>query len=119
MGADLEVLRLQYALTLREWYARVEANKAEIVKLYDERFYRMWKFYLAGSATAFEYGNMIVYQVQYLRNRHAVPITRDYMAAAEAKLRAKSEEHTSELQSLMRISYAVFCLKKKIRETIN
>src|SRR3546814_11832956 len=86
--SDVEVLRLHYALTLREWYARVEANKAEIVKLYDERFYRMWKFYLAGSATAFEYGNMIVYQVQYLRNRHAVPITRDYMAAAEAKLRA-------------------------------
>lgn len=87
MVSDVEVLRLHYALTLREWFARVEANKAEIVALYDERFYRMWKFYLAGSATAFEHGNMVVYQIQYLRNRRALPITRDYMATAEAKLR--------------------------------
>lgn len=87
MVSDVEVLRLHYALTLRQWYARVEANKEEIVRLYDERFYRMWKFYLAGSATAFEHGNMVVYQLQYLRNRRAVPITRDYMAAAEARLK--------------------------------
>lgn len=87
MVSDVEVLRLHYALTLRQWYARVEANKAEIVKLYDERFYRMWKFYLAGSATAFEHGNMVIFQLQYVRDRRALPITRDYMVADEAKLR--------------------------------
>jgi cyclopropane-fatty-acyl-phospholipid synthase len=87
MVSDVEVLRLHYALTLRQWYARVEANKAEIVALYDERFYRMWKFYLAGSATAFEHGNMVIFQLQYIRDRRALPITRDYMVEAEAKLR--------------------------------
>jgi cyclopropane-fatty-acyl-phospholipid synthase len=81
------VLRLHYALTLRQWYARVEANKAEIVALYDERFYRMWKFYLAGSATAFEHGNMVIFQLQYIRDRRALPITRDYMVADEMRLR--------------------------------
>lgn len=94
MVSDVEVLRLHYALTLRHWYQRVEANKSEIVKLYDERFYRMWKFYLAGSATAFEHGNMVIYQLQYLRNRRALPITRDYMMEAEAALGRGFLDHT-------------------------
>ncbi|MBK5264999.1 MAG: class I SAM-dependent methyltransferase [Alphaproteobacteria bacterium] len=90
MVSDVEVLRLHYAMTIHQWYARVEANRYEIVKLYDERFYRMWKFYLAGAATAFEHGNMVVYQIQYLRDRRALPITRDYMASSESRLRAST-----------------------------
>ncbi|WP_419826788.1 class I SAM-dependent methyltransferase [Sphingomonas sp.] len=86
MLADCEVLRLHYALTLEHWYARVGAAKAEIVAMYDERFYRMWRFYLAGSITAFRHSDMAVYQLQYVRDRHALPITRDYMAEAEAGL---------------------------------
>jgi cyclopropane-fatty-acyl-phospholipid synthase len=86
MLSDCEVLRLHYALTLEHWYARVGRAKDEIVAMYDERFYRMWRFYLAGSITAFRHSDMAVYQLQYVRDRHALPITRDYMAEAEADL---------------------------------
>jgi cyclopropane-fatty-acyl-phospholipid synthase len=85
---DLEVLRLHYAETLDRWYDRTVAAKDEIVKLYDERFYRMWLFYLAGSAVAFRHDGHVVFQFQLTRRRDAVPITRDYMAEAEAALAA-------------------------------
>jgi cyclopropane-fatty-acyl-phospholipid synthase len=81
--ADVETLRLHYAHTLEHWYARTVAAREAIVALYDERFYRMWSFYLAGAITAFRHGGLVNYQVQYIRNRRALPITRDYMAAAE------------------------------------
>ncbi len=81
--SDVETLRLHYALTLREWYKRVQANRAAIIAQYDERFYRMWTFYLAGATAAFESGGMGNYQIQFTRHRRALPITRDYMAAAE------------------------------------
>jgi len=87
MLTDIEVLRLHYAKTLRAWYANCEANRAAITRMYDERFYRTWMFYLAGSVAAFEHGGMVNFQLQYIRNRHALPITRDYMAAAEAAYR--------------------------------
>ncbi|MEQ7873626.1 cyclopropane-fatty-acyl-phospholipid synthase family protein [Sphingomonas sp. ASV193] len=86
--SDIEVLRLHYAYTLRHWLARTEAAKAEIVKLYDERFFRLWEFYLAGGIVMFETGAACNFQVQYIRDRRAVPITRDYMAEAEARYRA-------------------------------
>ena len=57
--------------------------------MYDERFYRMWMFYLAGAAASFENGAMCNYQIQYARHRHALPYTRDYMGAAEKGLLAK------------------------------
>ena len=85
--ADVEVLREHYGHTLLHWLRRTQAHKAEIVAMYDERFYRMWEFYLAGSATGFFNGEMINYQVQYVRDRTALPLTRDYMFEAEAKLR--------------------------------
>jgi cyclopropane-fatty-acyl-phospholipid synthase len=84
---DVEVLREHYGYTLLHWLRRTQAHKAEIVAMYDERFYRMWEFYLAGSATGFFNGEMINYQVQYVRDRTALPLTRDYMFEAEAKLR--------------------------------
>jgi len=84
---DVETLRLHYGYTLLHWLRRTQAHKTEIVAMYDERFYRMWEFYLAGSATGFFNGQMINYQVQYTRDRTALPLTRDYMFEAEAKLR--------------------------------
>lgn len=89
MVTDVEVLRVHYGLTIREWYKRTLAHKAEIVALYDERFYRLWTFYLAGAATVFEYGGMVNFQVQYARDRHALPITRDYIGEAETALRGR------------------------------
>ncbi len=89
MVTDVEVLRVHYGLTIREWYKRTLAHKAEIVALYDERFYRLWTFYLAGAATVFEHGGMVNFQVQYARDRHALPITRDYIGEAEAAIRGR------------------------------
>jgi len=88
VAADVEMLRLHYAYTLRHWLERAERARDRIVAMYDERFFRMWEFYLAGGIVAFENGAMNNYQIQYIRDRKAVPITRDYMAEAEAKYRA-------------------------------
>ncbi|WP_116091050.1 SAM-dependent methyltransferase [Sphingomonas crusticola] len=85
--ADVETLRLHYAYTLEHWLRRTQAHKADIEAMYDARFYRMWEFYLAGALTGFVNSSMVNYQVQYIRDRYALPITRDYMAEAEAKLR--------------------------------
>ena len=85
--ADVEVLRLHYAYTLDHWYKRTVAAKDEIVALYDERFYRMWLFYLAGAIANFRFGGLVNYQLQLTRDRHALPITRDYMIEEERRLR--------------------------------
>ena len=79
IASDIETLRLHYAKTIRCWYANCMANRDAIIALHDERFFRMWTFYLAGAATALEHGSMCNYQIQYTRSRHALPITRDYI----------------------------------------
>lgn len=79
IATDVETLRLHYAKTIRQWYANCITHRDAIVAMYDERFFRMWTFYLAGAATVFENGGMGNYQIQYVRNRHALPITRDYL----------------------------------------
>ncbi len=76
---DVEVLRLHYAKTLAEWQKRFQANRAEIAALYDERFCRMWEFYLAGSEMAFRHDQQVVYQIQIAKRVDALPLTRDYM----------------------------------------
>lgn len=86
--SDVETLRLHYAYTLRQWVIRTQSAKSEIIALYDERFYRMWEFYLAGAVMLFETGSGCNYQIQYTRDRHALPITRDYMAEAEKRYRS-------------------------------
>ncbi|HEX4739458.1 MAG TPA: cyclopropane-fatty-acyl-phospholipid synthase family protein [Allosphingosinicella sp.] len=86
--SDVETLRLHYAYTLQHWIERCEAHRDEIVAMYDERFYRMWEIYLAGALAMFEDGGGCNYQIQYVRDRHAVPITRDYMIETEQRLRA-------------------------------
>ncbi len=90
--SDVETLRVHYGYTLRHWLERCAAHKDEIVAIYDERFYRMWEFYLGGAIVMFEQGAACNFQVQYIRDRRALPITRDYIAAAEATYLAKDLE---------------------------
>ena len=80
---DIEVLRLHYAQTLKEWRRRFNRNRAEIAKIYDERFCRMWEFYLVGAEMAFRYDGEVVFQIQLAKRQDAVPLTRDYMLDAE------------------------------------
>jgi len=87
---DVEALRLHYAYTTAAWYERVTAHEAEITSLYDARFFRMWQFYLAGAVAAFRHDGHLVFQLQLTRKRDAVPITRDYMAREEERLKAPS-----------------------------
>jgi len=91
MVSDVEGLRFHYAHTLEEWYRRTVAHKDEIVALYDERFYRRWEFYLVGAEAAFRYGGLVNWQIQYVKRRDALPITRDYMFEEEARLREAEE----------------------------
>jgi cyclopropane-fatty-acyl-phospholipid synthase len=92
MVSDVETLRLHYAYTLRHWLERVRANRSRIEKMYDERFFRMWEFYLCGGIVMFESGTGCNYQVQYVRDRRALPITRDYIGRAEKRFSAKPVE---------------------------
>jgi cyclopropane-fatty-acyl-phospholipid synthase len=86
IATDVETLRLHYAMTLREWYARCQEHKDAIVALHDERFFRMWTFYLSGATAAFEHGGMCNYQIQFTRSRHALPLSRDYIGETEKNL---------------------------------
>jgi cyclopropane-fatty-acyl-phospholipid synthase len=88
---DVEALRFHYSHTLEEWYRRTNAAKDEIVAMYDERFFRMWQFYLVGAEAAFRYGAMVNWQVQYVRRRDALPMTRDFMYEEERRLRTLDE----------------------------
>jgi cyclopropane-fatty-acyl-phospholipid synthase len=80
---DIEVLRLHYASTLREWRRRFAANRDKIRALYDERFCRMWEFYLAGSEVSFRHLGNMVFQMQLSRRVDSAPLKRDYIADFE------------------------------------
>ena len=92
IASDVENLRLHYAYTLHHWLDRATKARKQIEAMYDERFFRMWEFYLAGGIVMFENGAACNYQVQYIRERAALPITRDYMAEAEARYRKIAAE---------------------------
>ena len=85
---DVEILRLHYAKTLRDWYQRFAAHRERAAELYDERFCRMWEFYLAASECAFRYAGMNNFQIQFVKNQHSLPLTRNYIFAEEERLRA-------------------------------
>ena len=89
--SDVEVLRLHYAETLRMWRERFLSNWDRVARLYDERFCRMWEFYLAASEAAFRHQDLVVFQIQMIKNPEALPITRDYMVTDEARL-ARNEQ---------------------------
>jgi cyclopropane-fatty-acyl-phospholipid synthase len=84
---DIEILRLHYAETLKAWRERFLAHRAEIEALYDARFCRMWEFYLCISELAFRHRGHFVFQLQLAKKIDAVPITRDYIAEAEERIR--------------------------------
>jgi cyclopropane-fatty-acyl-phospholipid synthase len=85
---DIEILRLHYAETLKNWRARFLAHREEVERMYDARFVRMWEFYLAASEMAFREQNMMNFQLQLTKRQGVVPMTRDYIPAIEEKLRA-------------------------------
>ncbi len=84
---DVEILRLHYAETLKAWRERFMARREEAVRLYDERFARMWEFYLACSEMSFRKQNLMNFQIQLTKRQGVVPMTRDYIGHEEAKLR--------------------------------
>ncbi|HUI94323.1 MAG TPA: cyclopropane-fatty-acyl-phospholipid synthase family protein [Xanthobacteraceae bacterium] len=95
---DIEILRLHYAATLRAWRERFLAHRETVERLYDARFVRMWEFYLAASEMAFVKQNMMVFQIQLTKRQGTVPITRDYIAAEEARLRARESARKAPLR---------------------
>jgi len=84
---DIEILRLHYADTLKAWRERFNARRDEARALYDERFCRMWDFYLAGAEASFRVSGNMVSQIQIVKRQNVVPLTRNYIAAREEALR--------------------------------
>jgi cyclopropane-fatty-acyl-phospholipid synthase len=95
---DIEILRLHYAETLKAWRERFLARREEAVRLYDERFARMWEFYLASSEMSFRKQNVMVFQIQLTKRQGVVPMTRDYITREEAKLREVEHGRRPKLQ---------------------
>ena len=90
--SDIEVWRLHYALTLREWLERFEANAQKIEAMYDARFVRMFRYYLTICIMGFEEQPQCVYQFQLARRRDAVPLTREYLYGRGAPYRQAAAE---------------------------
>ncbi len=87
---DVEVLRLHYAETLRHWWERFEANAERVRQIYDERFVRMWRFYLNASEMTFRHYGQVVFQFQIAHRQDAVPLTRDYLYPGAGRTAARS-----------------------------
>ena len=95
---DVEVLQLHYAETLKAWRERFLAHRDEVVRLYDQRFVRMWEFYLACSEMAFREGDMVVFQIQMAKHKGQLPETRDYIVREEARLRGREAGYSAPLR---------------------
>lgn len=92
---DIEVLRLHYAETLKAWRERFLARRDEAALLFDERFCRMWEFYLAACEAGFRHNRLVVFQIQLAHRLGAVPTTRNYIEVAKSKLPDPSSETSS------------------------
>lgn len=86
---DVEILPFHYGHTLRHWRERFVARKEEVVAIYDEKFFRMWEFYLAGSEMAFTHEELFIFQLQLARRQTVVPDSRDYIGQAETVLKER------------------------------
>ncbi|MBX3568162.1 MAG: class I SAM-dependent methyltransferase [Rhizobiaceae bacterium] len=93
MVGDVEILRIHYADTLRHWRERFLANRDKAKAIYDERFCRMWEFYLSGSEAAFRWQDLMVFQIQLTRRNDVTPITRNYMEKCEKALAMREMAH--------------------------
>jgi cyclopropane-fatty-acyl-phospholipid synthase len=89
---DIEIWRLHYAETLRHWHDRFEANIETARTLYDERFCRMWRYYLIASEMTFRKGRQVVFQFQLSPQQDAVPLTRGYLYPAKSDVHLKAAE---------------------------
>ena len=95
---DIEILRLHYAETLKAWRERFLAHRDEVERIYDQRFVRMWEFYLASSEMAFREQNLMVFQIQLTKRQDVVPITRDYIMREERRLTAAEDKRREPLR---------------------
>jgi cyclopropane-fatty-acyl-phospholipid synthase len=95
---DIEILRLHYAETLKAWRERFMARREEAVRLYDERFAKMWEFYLAASEMSFRSQGLMNFQIQLTKRQGVVPMTRDYIGREEARLRGAERGRRPRLQ---------------------
>ena len=77
--SDMEVLRMHYAHTLRNWKERFMSKKTTVLEMFDEKFFRMWEFYLASCEMAFKWGDQVVFQLQLTKDNISAPTTRDYI----------------------------------------
>tara|TARA_B110001454_G_C12685189_1_gene419875 strand:- start:110 stop:1297 length:1188 start_codon:yes stop_codon:yes gene_type:complete len=77
--SDIEVLKMHYSHTLRHWKENCLTNKEKIIEMFDEKFFRIWEFYLTGCEIAFKWGDQVVYQFQLTKNYTSTPTTRDYI----------------------------------------
>ena len=77
--SDVEVLRMHYSHTLRNWKERFLKNKSKVLAMFDENFFRMWEFYLTSCEMAFKWGDQVVFQFQLTKDLKSVPTTRDYI----------------------------------------
>jgi len=83
---DCEIWRIHYAETLKEWDNRFQANRAKVAEMFDERFCRMWEFYLVVSEFSFRHGKHMNFQIQLSKDVNALPLSRDYMIEIEQKI---------------------------------
>jgi cyclopropane-fatty-acyl-phospholipid synthase len=95
---DVEILQLHYAETLKAWRERFLAHRDEVLRLYDQRFVRMWEFYLACSEMAFREVDAVVFQIQMAKQKGITPATRDYITQEEARLRALESGYRTPLR---------------------
>ena len=77
--SDTEILRLHYAYTLKNWKERFLNNKSKVLDMFDEKFFRMWEFYLTSCEMAFKWGDQVVFQLQLTKDFSTAPVTRDYI----------------------------------------
>jgi cyclopropane-fatty-acyl-phospholipid synthase len=100
---DVEVLRLHYAETLKAWRERFMANRDKAIEIYDERFCRMWEFYLASCEAGFRHNGLVVFQIQLAHRVDTLPLTRDYIQTKENDFRTALQiKENSGGQSLQR-----------------
>ncbi|MCB1548958.1 MAG: class I SAM-dependent methyltransferase, partial [Hyphomicrobiaceae bacterium] len=98
--SDLEFLRVHYADTLKHWSDRFEANRDKVRAMYDDRFCRMWEFYLVSAEMMFRTGSQLVFHMQLSKTRDASPLVRDYMVDTQRLYREREPERLARLAKL-------------------
>jgi cyclopropane-fatty-acyl-phospholipid synthase len=106
MVTDVEILRLHYAETLKAWRERFKAKWNEVKAIYDERFCRMWDFYLAGSEASFRWQDLVNFQIQLTRRNDVLPMTRDYIGKCEKAIAMHEIGHSTLEPAVTRLEKA-------------